>query len=118
MVSQAHAGSLSLLVTASDGVSVLITGGPFGTVTNNGNTLTVTNIAALNLFLGMNGNAVQFNGLQASSSFAPTSGSAVGAFVTQSGVSLLRHDDRWQWYRHGAGAPERVAASERNNGND
>jgi hypothetical protein len=85
VVSQAHAGSLSLIVTASDGNSVLIAGGPFGTYTNNGNTLTVTNVTALNTFLATNGSAVQFNGLQASSSHAPTSGSAAGAFVTQTG---------------------------------
>jgi PEP-CTERM motif len=85
MVSQADAGSLTLVVTASDGNSALIAGGPLGTYTNNGNTLTITEVYALNTFLAANGSAVQFNGLQASSSFAPMSGSAVGAFVTQTG---------------------------------
>jgi hypothetical protein len=83
--SQARAGSLSLLVTAADGNSILIQGAPVGTYTNGGNTLTVTSIATLNTFLLTNGTALQFNGLQASSDFAPTSGSAAGSFVTQSG---------------------------------
>ena len=85
MASQASAGSLTLVVTAADGVSTTITGGPLGTLTNGGNTLTVTSIAALNTFLNTNGSAVQFNSLAASSDFAPGGGVATGSFVTQSG---------------------------------
>jgi hypothetical protein len=82
---QARAGSLTLVVTAADGVSDTITGPPLGSSSNGGNTLTVTNISSLNLFLSSNGSAVQFNSLSASSDFAPGGGVASGSFVTQAG---------------------------------
>lgn len=82
---QARAGSLTIVVTAADGATETITGGPLGTVTNGGNTLTVTGIAALNGFLASNGSAVQFNSLGASSNFAPGGGVSTGSFVTQTG---------------------------------
>jgi hypothetical protein len=84
-VGQARAGSLTLVVTAWDGASVTITGGPFGTVTNGGNSLSVSNITGLNSFLASNGSAAQFNSLSASSDFAPSAGVATGSFVTQAG---------------------------------
>lgn len=82
---EARAGSLTIIVTAADGVSTTITGGPLGTVSNGGNTLTITSIVALNSFLATNGTALQFNSLGASSDFAPGSGVASGSFVTQTG---------------------------------
>jgi len=85
LVSNACAGSLTLVVTAADGNFVTITGGPFGTVSNGGNSLTVTSIAALNTFLSTNGSAAQFTSLSASSNFAPGFGNAAGSFVTQAG---------------------------------
>jgi hypothetical protein len=84
-VGEARAGSLTLLVTASDGNILTINGGPYGTYSNGGNTLTVTNIGLVNTFLSTNGSAVQFNSLSASSDFAPSSGMATGSFVTQAG---------------------------------
>ena len=85
VTSQAHAGSLTFVVTASDGLTLTFSAGPIATSSNGGNTLTVTNLVAVNTFLSTNGSAVQFGGLQASSNFAPSSGSAAGSFVTQTG---------------------------------
>lgn len=85
MSSQGRAGSLTLVVTASDGTSVTIAGGPFGSYSNGGNTLTVTNVTGLNSFLSSNGSAVQFNSLSASSNFATGAGAATGSFVTDAG---------------------------------
>jgi len=84
--SQARAGSLTIVVTAADSASETITGGPLGTVSNGGNTLTVTGIVALNAFLAANGSAVQFSSLGASSNFAPGGGDSTGSFVTQTGA--------------------------------
>jgi hypothetical protein len=84
VTSQAHAETLMIVVTASNGHTLAVTG-PLVSVTNGGNTVTVTNIAFVNTFLATNGSAVQFNGLQASSDFAPSSGNAAGSFVTQTG---------------------------------
>jgi hypothetical protein len=85
VTSQAQAGSLTFVVTASDGMTLAFSAGPIATSSNGGNTLTVTNLVAVNTFLSTNGSAVQFGGLQASSNFAPSSGNAAGSFVTQTG---------------------------------
>jgi len=84
LASNACAGSLTLVVTASDGDFVTIAGGPYGSYSNGGNTLTVTNVTLLNSFLSTHGSAVQFSSLSASSDFAGTSSSS-GSYVTQAG---------------------------------
>src|SRR5262249_17174795 len=50
-VAESRGGPLTLVITAADSAQLIITGGPNGTLSNNNNTLTVTNIAAVNSFL-------------------------------------------------------------------
>ena len=85
MASTARAGPLTLILTAADGATVTIAGPPIGTFSNDGNSLTVTNIALLNAFLAANGTLLQLNTLSASSDFAPNAGDPIASFVSLTG---------------------------------
>jgi hypothetical protein len=85
---EARAGSLELIIV-TNGHTITIAGGPFGTYSPDGNTLTVTNITGLNTTLASDGSAVQFNTLGASSNFAPSAGNAAGSTVAETGSAFF-----------------------------